>query len=848
MTTRRWVAVALVLLALVLLAGRALASLYVEYQWYAALGALPLWRARAANTFLLRGLSGAAGSLFVFVNLYAVRHSVVSLVLPRRLGNLEIGEEVPSRYLFAGVVVASLLLGAILTIPQESWTTLDLVRHGQPFGERDPYFQRDLGFYVYWLPFEISLYIWSLIALLLVTAVVVFLYALTPSLRLERGRLRTSGYVRRHFSVLGALMLTILAWSYRLDAFALLSHGSGPDGIFASVDHQVNVQVNLLLALVTLAAAALVLWTGWTGQIRVAFVTVSSVIVLSLLLRQALPVVVQRMRAPGDPAAREFPYIATRAGYTRRAFGVERIRRAEDVAHPSLAEIARRGAVTTWDGATLARLASARLRARDQAGGAGRASAGWELGDDGIRAVIVMPNESGDGDPPGSPTPWLAMRVHAGLADERGGMVTRTDGLPDASADVAGIVLPPALVQDSAAGSAAIIVADTGGRFAGPPIAGWVDRLAHAWSQQNVRLLFADLPGPSPRVLRRRDVRERVRALAPFFVQGSSVVPLVAGRELYWTLDLYSASTAYPLSRRFLVVGEEWSYLQHAASAVLNAQSGRVWLVIDSASDPVSRSWRERFPGMFTPGAALPAAVARALPPAVDGALAQAGALARYGARGESPPLGQLPRSLGADSALATAMPPVIALAATQAGPASLAASIPVLDSTQHVLGVVLATGGTRRETLWYALPAPGPRWRRILDQLQRAPDSTVVAPADARLVRGAIRAVPVAGGLAFVQSTFSSATGRAAGPVLARVAILDGDSLYVGATLAGAAGLPDEPVADRSGPLAPQDFRARAAALYEAMRAAMARGDWQAFGQAYESLGQLLGRRRPPR
>jgi len=37
--------------------------------------------------------------------------------------------------------------------------------------------------------------------------------------------------------------------------------------------------------------------------------------------------------------------------------------------------------------------------------------------------------------------------------------------------------------------------------------------------------------------------------------------------------------------------------------------------------------------------------------------------------------------------------------------------------------------------------------------------------------------------------------------------------------------------------------LRARATRLYEAMRDAMRRGDWTAFGEAYDALGALLGR-----
>jgi uncharacterized membrane protein (UPF0182 family) len=79
--------------------------------------------------------------------------------------------------------------------------------------------------------------------------------------------------------------------------------------------------------------------------------------------------------------------------------------------------------------------------------------------------------------------------------------------------------------------------------------------------------------------------------------------------------------------------------------------------------------------------------------------------------------------------------------------------------------------------------------------------------------------------------------------PTLARIAIVMGDSLMTGRTLAEATS-PAEHVADGSNATedkALRDFRAQVASLYAAMRSALQRGDWSAFGRAYDALGRLL-------
>src|SRR4051812_12207993 len=87
-TTRRVVFGALVVLALVLSLGRFLSERYTDYLWYASLGAADVWRAQLLTTSVLWSASLTAASAFAFVNLYAVRLSVVSLVLPRRIANV----------------------------------------------------------------------------------------------------------------------------------------------------------------------------------------------------------------------------------------------------------------------------------------------------------------------------------------------------------------------------------------------------------------------------------------------------------------------------------------------------------------------------------------------------------------------------------------------------------------------------------------------------------------------------------------------------------------------------------------------------------------------------------------
>jgi hypothetical protein len=123
-----------------------------------------------------------------------------------------------------------------------------------------------------------------------------------------------------------------------------------------------------------------------------------------------------------------------------------------------------------------------------------------------------------------------------------------------------------------------------------------------------------------------------------------------------------------------------------------------------------------------------------------------------------------------------------------------------------------------------------------VLDNLRR-PDS--LPGRDVVQVRGPTKAIPVSAGLVFVQSVYG--WHRQGGPpTLLRVAVVTGDTTRSGRTLADVAGMTG---GRGSGAVPPQDFRGRVEALYDAMRAALERGDLRAFGDAYNALGELLGR-----
>jgi uncharacterized membrane protein (UPF0182 family) len=488
-----------------LVGGRALSLLYADYAWYGAMGAGPLWSERAGDVLLIYGIGWVVAVLLSFINLSALGRSIGSLTLPRRLANVEFGEAVPRKYLDRFAFILSVAIAAALTPALPSWPLLALARLPVNFRESDPYFRHDLGFYTTWLPFEKALYSWAMLLVVSVSVLVVILYSLTPGLRWERAGLRMSAHVRRHLSVLAALLLMITMWSYRLESYDLLIRGSGEQGVFSYVDHQWLLPGLLLLSMATAAAAITVLLSGWTGQLRTSFVAVTVIVILSVTVQEIVPLIVRRFTPTTIQATRERPYVATRAEFTRRAY-----------------------ALNTSSNAALSKSA-----------------------------------------------------VSAAL--------------DSVSASAAGQQL---LRQDSLAYPGArglVVVSDPQLDVAGPRLGDGLSRLGYVWAYQSFDLLSDSIPRRA-RLITVRDVRSRVHQLAPIFAQGSMVEAMFHADTLYWKIELYSASSNYPLSQHFVLAGEDRSYFRHASTALVNARTARVMIAADPEPDPISQAWTTAFP------------------------------------------------------------------------------------------------------------------------------------------------------------------------------------------------------------------------------------------------------------
>jgi uncharacterized membrane protein (UPF0182 family) len=133
-------------------------------------------------------------------------------------------------------------------------------------------------------------------------------------------------------------------------------------------------------------------------------------------------------------------------------------------------------------------------------------------------------------------------------------------------------------------------------------------------------------------LLYRRDLTERLGALAPFLTLDSDPYPVVTAGGVVWIVDGYTTSSTYPYSQFAGLGGQQVNYVHASVKVTMNAYDGTVHLyrTVAGEDDPVLDAWTDIFPGLVEPIADLPAELRAHLLYPPDLLALQASLLGRY--------------------------------------------------------------------------------------------------------------------------------------------------------------------------------------------------------------------------
>ncbi|MDU3272488.1 MAG: UPF0182 family protein, partial [Cutibacterium sp.] len=206
------------------------------------------------------------------------------------------------------------------------------------FGARDPYFDKDISFYVFdypWYRYLVSLGMALVIACViaafgvhLVMGSVNYLVprSLVPGGLAQARRTELhllSARAQSHISVLLAIGLVFFGLSTILGRYGLAVSDNGLfTGVGFTADHY-RATAKIVVAIIAFLVAALFVANAWWRRWGVPGMGIALMLVSTLIIQGIYPAVMQRFQVVPDAPDKERPYIVNNIAATRTAFGIQ---------------------------------------------------------------------------------------------------------------------------------------------------------------------------------------------------------------------------------------------------------------------------------------------------------------------------------------------------------------------------------------------------------------------------------------------------------------------------------------------------------------------------------------------
>jgi uncharacterized protein len=142
----------------------------------------------------------------------------------------------------------------------------------------------------------------------------------------------------------------------------------------------------------------------------------------------------------------------------------------------------------------------------------------------------------------------------------------------------------------------------------GITLGGFFRRCLIAFERNDLgKVPFSDDINSQSRLLMRRNVRDRVAALAPFltFDQDPYIVLGEDGR-LSWVMDAFTTSDSYPYSSHYTLGSQSINYMRNSVKAVVDAYDGTTTFYVFDNQDPTLAAYRRIFPDLFKDASTMP--------------------------------------------------------------------------------------------------------------------------------------------------------------------------------------------------------------------------------------------------
>lgn len=653
----------LITLAVLMFLGSIFTSVWTDRLWFKSVDYSGVFTTVLVTRTVLFVVMGVLFGAFVVGNVYLAWRLRPS-GLPAR------NDDPAARYRQTlGPIIKPVLivLGVVLTafagsVAASHWDTYQMWAHGTPFGQKDPQFHKDIGFYVFDYPWLRFLTSFSFAMIVIAVLATVFMHYVFGGIRFAGRGPSFTRAAQVHLSILIGIGVLLRALSYWLDRFGLAVGSSSLfDGIGYTDAHariparNILIGIAIVCALLLFAAAIIRSWV-------LPAISLGLLLLTSILIGGIWPFVMQSFQVKPSEPDKEGPYIARNIEATRDAYGVadtkvEQYTAKTELTPSELTTSAESRVSTRLLDPTLIAPAFEQLQQvrgyytvqdtldvdRYKLDGSAQPQdiiiAAREINLDGLQdsqrnwandhtvythgygVIAARGNKRG---PQGEPV-WVEKdippvgdlklttppRIYFGEKTPSYSIVGQPKGKAPVEVDI-----PRG--GESGGDDKANATQNTYDGKGGVPIGNVFNKLLYTFKFAEPNIFLSSRVNSASKILYDRQPRDRVKKVAPWLTVDGDTYPAVVDGRVVWIVDAYTTSNSYPYSQHSslreatddtLTQGQsqaalptdQVNYMRNSVKAVVDAYDGTVKLYQWDTKDPVLKTWMKVFPDVVIP-------------------------------------------------------------------------------------------------------------------------------------------------------------------------------------------------------------------------------------------------------
>lgn len=624
-TTRAIIIVAAVIILFIVLAISK--GLYTEWLWFSSLGYGSIFATILKAKVLLFFSAAIVFCILFFGNLVlATRLAPGS---GRHFWSWTIARR-PQRTYKWGVILGTVGLSIIFgLVAQGNWQIVLQFFNQQPFGITDPVFNKEIGFYVFTLPFLHMVRSWFIGALIVTFIGSALVYVL--SYGTQRLRFDLARPVLTHACGLGVAILGLFTWGYWLGIWELVFSTRGVVFGAGYADIHAQLPAQWILLAVGIICTGIIVVSLLKRKFRWALYGIGGWIAVAIIVGAIFPALVQRFQVEPSELARETPYIEYNIQSTREAFGLSQIKEEAFPAEksPSYQDVAQNeetiNNIRVWDHRPLKdtynQIQAIRLYYDFYDVDVDR-----YIIDDNYRQVMLSARELSAGKLAGEAQTWVNRRLQFthgyGVALSPVNEIS-PEGLPELMVkDIPPVgefnIERPQIYFGEETDNYVIVKTKTEefdypmgdenvyGYYQGESgvnVGSFFRRLVYAWQFGDFNILISGELSLESSILYYRNIGERVNHLAPFLKLDNDPYLVVLDGSLYWIQDAYTTTDRYPYSEPHR---DGLNYIRNSVKAVIDAYDGSVTFYVTEPEDALIWTYQTIFPGLFVSAEQMP--------------------------------------------------------------------------------------------------------------------------------------------------------------------------------------------------------------------------------------------------